>query len=99
MSDAPEERRRVYKKIAPLIMEYATTRVGRMFHAEDLYRSILDQNPDVAPDSPGRILRLLRRKGYLNYVIVDRGDSLYQFLEVADPEPDLFSKDDDGQAV
>lgn len=90
MNDAPEERRRVYKKIAPLILEYASTRMGRMFHAEDLYQNVLYQNPEIAPESPGRILRLLRRQGRLNYIVIDRGDSTYQFLAV--------EEDNNGQA-
>lgn len=33
-------------------------------------------------DSPGRILRLLRQRGKLDYVVVDRSKSTYQFRKV-----------------
>ena len=33
----------------------------------------------IAPDSPGRILRELRLNGRLDYVVLNRRQSLYQF--------------------
>ena len=34
----------------------------------------------VAPDSPGRILRDLRKKQRLDYLVVSRKSSLYEFV-------------------
>ena len=85
MADAPHERRRVYGKIAPLIMTYYRAHVGKAFHAEDLRQYVLMFAADIAPDSPGRILRELRLEGKLNYVVIDRRDSLYQFRPVGVP--------------
>lgn len=79
MAGDREERRRVYSKIAPVIMDYAGLYAGKAFHAEDLRRTVLLYAPEIAPDSPGRILRLLRQEGKLNYVVINRRDSLYQF--------------------
>jgi hypothetical protein len=33
----------------------------------------------VAPDSPGRVLRMLRGDGSLDYTVLNRAKSLYQF--------------------
>ena len=78
-NDDPEERARVYGKLAPLIMAYYHEDHGRSFHADDLLLYVLDYVPDVAPDSPGRILRQLRQEGKLYYVVINRRESLYQF--------------------
>lgn len=37
-------------------------------------------NGFVAPDSPGRILRLLRQSGRINYVVISRSKSLYRII-------------------
>ncbi|HWO14749.1 MAG TPA: hypothetical protein VNN80_34840 [Polyangiaceae bacterium] len=77
--DAPEERRRVYGKIAPLILMFARDRAGQQFHVEQLRQYVDAHAHDIAPDSPGRILRELRQQRLLNYVVIDRRNSLYQF--------------------
>jgi hypothetical protein len=82
MTDTPEERERVYSKIAPIIMEFSMVRAGTQFHAEELRTFVRDRAPEIAPDSPGRILRALRLEGRLNYVVLNRRDSLYQFRVV-----------------
>jgi len=74
-----EERARVRAKIASIILDFARQNTGRMFHVESLRVHVLKSAPDIAPDSPGRILRLLRQQGKLNYVVIDRRDSLYLF--------------------
>jgi len=79
MSDDPGARARVYSRIAPAIMDFAAAYAGRLFHADDLRRYVVNRLPEVAPDSPGRILRVLRQEGRLDYVVVDRSLSLYQF--------------------
>jgi hypothetical protein len=79
--DDPEERGRVYGKIAPLVIAYSREHAGEAFHADDLRRYVLTY-ADVAPDSPGRILRQLRQEGKLNYVVINRPQSLYQFRHI-----------------
>lgn len=82
--DDPGARDRVYGRIAPLILRYHDAHTGEAFHAEDLRQFVmLFVNGQVAPDSPGRILRELRLEGRLNYVVINRRDSLYQFRPVA----------------
>lgn len=80
MSDDPGERRRVYAKIAPVILAYYEENPHRQFHVEDLRRHVRAQCADVAPDSPGRILRELRLRGLLDYIVVNRRQSLYRFI-------------------
>ena len=46
---------------------------------EELRQYVELHAPDIAPDSPGRILRELRLDGLLNYEVINRRDSLYQF--------------------
>jgi hypothetical protein len=77
--DAPQERERVFARIAPLVMDYASSHAGEAFHAEELRQFVLERDPLIAPDSPGRILRELRLAGKIDYVVINRRQSLYQF--------------------
>jgi hypothetical protein len=92
-NDDPEERARVYSKIAPLIMAFYRANSGRTFHAEELQRYVLAYAPDTAPASPDRILRLLREQGKLDYVVLDRRASLYLFKAV----PNWRKEDEDAR--
>jgi hypothetical protein len=74
-----EERGRVYGKIAPLILAYASANAGMGFHAEELRRHVTQYAPELAPSSTDRILRMLRQEGRLDYVVINRRQSLYQF--------------------
>ena len=87
MSDDPGERGRVYDKIAPMIMEFSRLYAGQQFHVEELRAYVRDVIPDIAPDSPGRILRQLRQEGRFDYVVINRRQSLYQFRVIVPPQP------------
>jgi hypothetical protein len=92
--DDKGERERVYARIAPLILDFHALFAGELFHVEQLRQYVRTQVPDIAPDSPGRILRALRLEGALNYVIINRRQSLYQFRPLDPPaapslDPDL----------
>jgi ribosomal protein S25 len=50
------------------------------FHVDDLRQHVLGQVAQIAPDSPGRILRLLRERGRLDYIVLNRRQSLYLFM-------------------
>jgi len=56
--------------------------VGHQFRLIDLTVDIARKVPSLAPDSPGRILRLLRGEGILDYKVVSRAQSLYEITEV-----------------
>ncbi len=47
------------------------------FHMEELRQWI---GADAAPDSAGRILRLLRQRGVIDYKVANRAQSLYEIL-------------------
>ena len=84
--DDKEERARVYHKIAPLIRVFqawmGVSPTGRDWHMEELRRFVLQYVPEIAPDSPGRILRQMRQEKSLNYENVDRAQSLYRFIPI-----------------
>ena len=53
----------------------------REFHGSELYRYVLNHEA-VAPDTPRRVLSLLREHGQLDYEVVNRAKSLYRILGV-----------------
>lgn len=65
-----------------ILMFFSQCIVGTQFTGPELHRVIKRQVHDLAPDSPGRIMRLLRAEGLINYKVVSRKDSLYEVLEV-----------------
>ena len=79
MSDSPEDRERVFDRIAPLILDFAHVVGARTFHAEELRLYVNSRTTNIAPGSPDRILRLMRQAGQLDYEVISRSESLYQF--------------------
>jgi hypothetical protein len=64
---------RVARGIAPIVLEFC--KAHRVFHAEDL-RAFVMSRTGRAPGSADRILRDLRRQGFLDYS-VERSLSRY----------------------
>lgn len=52
------------------------------FTADDLRRYVAIAVPGIAPDSPSRILRELRKQGRVDYEVVSRAQSLYRVVAV-----------------
>jgi hypothetical protein len=78
------ELNRVESKIAPVVLEFFNQRSpGFEYHMGDLQQYVAAR-ADISPDSPSRILRDLKRKGEINYEIVNRRQSLYRFLGFID---------------
>ena len=78
-NDSPEDRRRVAKKIASLIIVFYKSRRSKpVFICDELHQFVYE-HACVAPASPDRILRLLRREGHLDYKVTDRKNSEYTF--------------------
>jgi hypothetical protein len=73
------ELKRVSLRIAEAVLDFARRRAGALFYMEQLNLHVADVVGTVAPDSPGRILRDLRRKKHISYEVVSRKDSLYRF--------------------
>ncbi len=73
-----KELKRVRGKTAGLIMEFFDChQVGETFHAEDLFKFVAARC-DVAPASVDRVMRDMRRRGWVNYEVVNRSASLYR---------------------
>lgn len=83
MTQAVEQARqigRVKSRIADLVEAFVNeVGAGHPFRMAALLAWIAER-AQVAPDSPGRILRLLKREGRINYRIVNRSQSLYEVL-------------------
>lgn len=77
--EARENLDRVRSRIEQAILDFfRISTVGTEFHAEDLCGYIQAKGLTCAPDSPGRIMRALRREGSVSYVVVSRKESLYR---------------------
>ena len=58
----------------------------QVFHVDDLLHWVRTMvSEDIAPDSPGRIMRDMRKKGAINYQCIDRRDSRYRALPLGCP--------------
>ena len=72
---------RVKSRIGLLVLEFC--RKHRTFRMENLRNFISSETSGhVAPASPDRILRQLRREGFLDYRVLSRKESLYRVEEV-----------------
>lgn len=80
MDDEQQENlERVNSRIEHFVLEFC--RGHRQFHADDL-RQYVAREALVAPASADRILRYLRQRKQLDYVVLNRRESLYQVLWV-----------------
>lgn len=75
---------RVSTALAPRIVAWALERVGKTFHADELREAV-----GGAPASADRVLRDLRRRKVIGYVVTDRARSEYEILFV---RPDLLDE-------
>ena len=69
-----ENLERVGERIAAAVLEFCDLRPR--FHMVEL-GEFVQARVGVAPDSPGRILRLLRQAGKIRYRVIDRRNSEY----------------------
>jgi len=74
----------VSSRIGMSIIEFCRTEVGHQFYAEDLRKWVDLRAGPVAPGSADRILRDLRQRGFIDYVVVNRAHSLYQLTGLTD---------------
>ncbi len=75
---------RVRSRIAPLVIAFWRAHIDREFFVEELRRFITDAKI-AAPASPDRILRDLRQRGVINYIVISRSRSLYRGLPLNKP--------------
>lgn len=77
-----DELGRVRSVIAAIVLAFCRSRIGREFHAQELRDYVARVHP-TAPASADRILRDLRKRGLVAYVLVSRRRSLYRVEGVA----------------
>jgi len=77
-STQSQELERVSSRIGAAILEFCRGRSGETFHADELRQHVWRCVGSTAPGSADRILRDLRQRGLVRYVVVSRRDSLYR---------------------
>lgn len=77
--DHPHNLRRVSGRIAALVVEFVTARVGQVWHAGDLHKFVAERE-QISPASADRVLRDLRQRGKVAYELVSRRSSEYRSL-------------------
>lgn len=65
--------------VGDLISDFQRSQKTNSFHMKDLTDFVLG-NMMVAPDTPGRIMRDMKKRGKVNYVLISRSQSLYRFV-------------------
>ena len=84
MSEQEENLNRVNARIGPTILQFYKQRKARgqpRFFAGDLREFVVStKGHALAPASPDRVLRDLRKKHLLNYKVISRSQSKYEFL-------------------
>ena len=81
MDEQRQNLRRVADAIAPTIAAFIDARIGETFTMSELQAHVAARHPS-APDSPSRILRMLKQGGRVNYVVENRRQSRYRALPV-----------------
>ena len=80
-----EHKERVFSRIARSIVDFCAEH--KTFHADDLRQHVVAETGVAAPGSADRILRDLRQRKLLDYIVLDRRASLYEVLWVAKVSP------------
>ncbi len=84
----PRELNRVARSIAPIVWQFCKENEGGVF-TMPMLEEYVSRYLRVTPGSPGRILRMLRKEGYVGYDVVNRRHSAYAVRWVkALPKPE-----------
>jgi hypothetical protein len=81
---------RVQDRIGLLVVAFWRERLERLdpaFRGDELLAWVRARCAEIAPDSPGRILRNLRAQQQINYRLISRARSLYWALPHEGPPP------------
>ena len=87
MSEQSENINRVRKNIGQIVLEFCQQRITAEqydFTANDLAEYVRANYVGVVFDSATRILRDLRQRGFVNYEVVSRKQSLYTLIACAE---------------
>ena len=71
---------RVSDRIAGAIREFFDLHAGQQFHAERLREYVEGRCGKTAPGSADRVMRDMRQRGEISYVVESRSQSLYRVL-------------------
>lgn len=84
--EQPENLERVESRIGHIVLRFCVDTIlhgDSVFYMEELRRYVSrETGHTVAPDSPGRILRELRKNRKLKYTVVSRRESLYEINSI-----------------
>ena len=84
MSEQNENLNRVSRRIAPAIIQFheaKKTGNSPLFLADDLREFVINKvGSYLAPASPDRVLRDLRKRGRLDYRVISRSESKCEFV-------------------
>ena len=83
-TEQEQQLERVSGNIAPHILEFRRIMTDSIWNATALHTFVRERRAGTAPASADRVLRDLRKRGHLNYKIINRRKSLYQFCESTD---------------
>ena len=73
---------RVSGRIARHVVAFAQTKGTFHPFGIEVLQEYVRRHATIAPASPDRVLRDLRHRGVLDYVVIDRSIALYQFTRV-----------------
>lgn len=81
---------RVRERIHACVVAFWSERLtgDPVFTATDLRAYVETRHSGIAPDSPSRILRLLRQAGSVNYVVESRSASRYRAITLSECPPE-----------
>jgi len=72
---------RVKSQIATVILDFwEQTGPKTPFHMTNLLKYVRSRRPNIAPDSPSRVMRDLKQHKVIDYVVLNRSASLYKFI-------------------
>ena len=78
---------RVTEKISAAVVQFCELEPEKRekeFHMAELTQFVSERVGPSAPDTPGRVLRLLRQSGKIAYSVVSRRNSVYRIIR---PKP------------
>lgn len=73
---------RVTNNIGATVIKFCRRHKGRQFTGDCLRAYVSLRHLYIAPESPGRILRELKKRGVVDYELVSRAKSLYRVVAV-----------------
>lgn len=84
MTEQRQNLRRVADAIGASVVAFVEQRLasGQPEFSMEMLRAFVVARGASAPDSAGRILRDLKQRGRVNYVVVDRSKSRYRAMPV-----------------